>query len=104
MTISQVEPLSRLTSTVCSTISNTIAHWSFYIPTHFSMSKRRRTRWKGVPVIYYGDDIYTVNHTHFIYIYTEALYCSRIRMLSWSECTVCNCKTDSLTGVAVLQI
>ena len=24
--------------------------------------------------------------------------------LSWSECTVCNCKTDSLTGVAVLQI
>ena len=67
MTISQVEPLSRLMSTVYSTISNTIAHWSFYIPTHFSMSKRRRTRWKGVPVIYYGDDIYTVNHTHFIY-------------------------------------
>ena len=24
--------------------------------------------------------------------------------LCWSECTVCNCKTDSLTGVEVLQL
>ena len=66
----------------------------------FSMSKRRRTRWKGVPVIY-SDDVYTVNqsfHTHFIYTLRHSI------AVAWSECTVCNCKTDSLTGVAVLQI
>ena len=45
----------------------------------FSMSKRRRTRWKGVPVIY-SDDVYTVNqffHTHFIYTLRDS-NCSRV--------------------------
>ena len=47
----------------------------------FSMSKRRRTCWKGVPVIY--SDMYNNESIfpHSFHIYTEALYCSRIRCL-----------------------
>ena len=61
----------------------------------FSMSKRRRTRWKGVPVIY-SDDVYTVKQFFHTLLQSHTL--------SWSECTMCNCKTNSLTGVAVLQV